>query len=276
MHQGTQHPLINVVDWSNTKIKTAHTSQVGWYGIALSSLESKKRTLFFTAPGHTVNAEKNTAIHKSMGRSLVFHPDLILGTALAKKIREYSFFGYQPAELLHLLPDECQLVFDCLSNIEMELEYSPDRHSKKLLASHLERVLNYCERFYSRQFILREDNSKGVLKRLEAISNQYFTSDNPSKIGIPSVSYFADKLNLSANYLGDLMKKETGKSAQEFIQNRILDEAKHKIFDGNKTINEIAYELGFKYPQHFSRFFRNMVGQSPNAFKIRSLTLSNK
>jgi AraC-like DNA-binding protein len=156
---------------------------------------------------------------------------------------------------------------DSFSKIKLELEIGVDKHSKKLIASNIELFLNYCNRFYDRQFITRENANKGVLEKFEEVLNQYFTSDKPNKIGLPSVAYCADELHLSANYFGDLIKKETGKSAQEYIQNKIIDVAKDQILGNTKTVNEIAYELGFKYPQHFSRLFKQRVGFTPNEYR---------
>lgn len=157
--------------------------------------------------------------------------------------------------------------FDCFSKIEYELGQSVDKHSKKLVASNIELFLNYCERFYDRQFITREQANRGLLEKFEALLNGYFNSDKPGHLGLPTVAYFADELHLSPNYFGDLIKKETGKSPQEYIQNKIIDIAKNKIYDRDKTINEIAYELGFKYPQHFSRLFKNRLGYTPNEYR---------
>ena len=128
--------------------------------------------------------------------------------------------------------------------------------------------LNYCERFYDRQFITRDHANKGILEKFEELLNGYFSSDKPQKIGLPSVAYFGDALHLSANYFGDLIKKETGKSAQETIQLKLLNEAKKKLFDTSKSVSEIAYELGFKYPQHFTRLFKEHVGYSPNEYRM--------
>ena len=143
------------------------------------------------------------------------------------------------------------------------MERDIDKHSKKLIVSNIELFLNYCTRFYERQFITRENVHKGLLEKFEALLNEYFQSNKPHTIGLPSVAYCAGELNLSAGYFGDLVKKETGKSAQEYIQSKIIDVAKEMIFDSSKTVSEIAYELGFKYPQHFSRLFKQKVGQSP-------------
>jgi AraC-like DNA-binding protein len=147
------------------------------------------------------------------------------------------------------------------------LQLGVDKHSKKLIASNIELFLNYCERFYDRQFITRENVNKGILEKFEEVLNSYFTTDKPNTIGLPSVAYCADELHLSANYFGDLIKKETGKSAQEYIQNKIIDVAKDKILVDHLTVNEIAYQLGFKYPQHFSRLFKQRVGYTPNEYR---------
>ena len=158
-------------------------------------------------------------------------------------------------------------MLETFSKIETELKESIDKHSRKLVASNIELLLNYCERFYDRQFITRETVNKGILERFEDLLNTYLSSEKPYAIGLPTVGYCADELHLSANYFGDLIKKETGKSAQEYIQHKLIDIAKEKVFDSNKSISEIAYDLGFKYPQHFIRLFRNKVGLTPNEYR---------
>ncbi len=170
-------------------------------------------------------------------------------------------------EALHLSEQEKKIILDCFSKIEYELQHSIDKHSKHLIVSNIELFLDYCTRFYDRQFITRDNSNKGILERFESVLNRYFSSDNPAKIGLPSVAWCANELKLSANYFGDLIKIETGVSAQEYIQSKIIDVAKIRLFDHDKTINEIAYELGFKYPQHFSRLFRQRTGITPNEFR---------
>ena len=142
-----------------------------------------------------------------------------------------------------------------------------DKHSKKLITSNIELFLNYCNRFYDRQFITRENANRGALEKFEEVLNNYFVSDKPNKIGLPTVAYCADELHLSANYFGDLIKRETGQSVKEMIQNKLIDVAKDRVFDGDKTVNQIAYELGFKYPQHFTRLFKQRVGNTPLAYR---------
>ncbi len=158
-------------------------------------------------------------------------------------------------------------MLDCFAKINYELEQNIDKHSKRLIVSNIELFLNYCVRFYDRQFITRNHVHHGLLERFEALLNHYFLSDAPQTNGLPSVAYCADRLNLSANYFGDLVKKETGQSAQEYIQSKLIEVAKEKMVERSKTVNEIAYELGFKYAQHFSRVFKQRVGQSPNEYR---------
>jgi AraC-like DNA-binding protein len=225
-------------------------------------------TLVFVAPGQLTVVETDGQVYQPKGYALVFHPDLIRGTSLAKSIDEYNFFSYNSNEALHLSDRERQIVLDCFSKIEYELQQNIDKHSKKLIASNIELFLNYCERFYDRQFITRDVVNKGILEKFEELLNGYFSSDRPQKLGSPSVAYCADELHLSANYFGDLIKRETGKSAKEYIHNKIIDIAKNKAYHTDKTVNEIAYELGFKYPQHFTRLFKTVTGLTPNEYRL--------
>jgi AraC-like DNA-binding protein len=165
---------------------------------------------------------------------------------------------------------ERKIVLDCFSKIEYELDHAIDKHSKKLIVDNIELFLNYCVRFYDRQFITRDNVHQGILERFEKLLNDFFTSAKPQTVGLPSVAYCAGELSLSANYFGDLIKKETGKSVQEYIQMKVIDVAKERIFDLGKSVSEIAYELGFKYPQHFTRLFKQKVGSTPKEYR-RSL-----
>jgi AraC-like DNA-binding protein len=276
----TLHPLVSILDFSKAKERTGSKMHFGLYGVFLKQVncgdlkygrnyyDYQEGTLVFISPGQVIDVENKIDYYQPMGHGLVFHPDLIRGTSLAKSIHDYNFFSYNTSEALHLSDQEKQLVLDCFSKIETELKQSIDKHSKKLIASNIELFLNYCERFYDRQFITRDNANKGIIEKFESMLNSYFLSDKPQNIGLPSVAYYASELNLSANYFGDLIKKETGKSAQEHIQNKIIDVAKDRIFDSSKTINEVAYELGFKYPQHFTRFFKQHVGNTPNEYRI--------
>lgn len=278
-HQENLHPLVSIIDFTGTYPEIpASRMNFGFYAVYLKDVvcgdikygkntyDYQDKTLVFVAPGQIINVaiSKN---YKPQGYALLFHPDLIRGTSLGNHIEDYTFFSYQSREALHLSEKERKIVLDCFAKIKYELEQGTDKHSKKLIASNIELFLDYCVRFYDRQFITRNDINKGILEQFEKRLNEYYQSENPQTIGLPSVTYFADKLHISPNYFGDLVKKETGKTALEYIHLRIMDLAKQKILDNKKMVSEIAYELGFKYPQHFTRLFKQQTGMTPNEYK---------
>ncbi|MCF1713298.1 helix-turn-helix transcriptional regulator [Flavihumibacter sp. RY-1] len=275
----TLHPLITVLDLSKAHPMPAKTFNFGLYAIFLKELncgelkygrnqyDYQEGTLVFISPGQVLGIQPGVTTFEPKGWAVLFHPDLIKGTSLGRNIHQYSFFSYDVKEALHLSEKEKQLVIDAFNKIQYELEQSIDKHSKMLIASNLELFLNYCVRFYDRQFITRETPHKGIVEKFEALLNSYFTSGKPQETGLPAVSYFAKELHLSANYFGDLIKKETGKTAQDYIQSKVIDLAKERIMNADQSISEIAYELGFAYPQHFTRLFKQKVGITPNAYR---------
>jgi AraC family transcriptional activator of pobA len=275
----TKHPLVSIVDLSKADPRNFIRMNLGFYTVFLKEIKCgnlkygcnyydyQEGTLVFVGPGQVIGNEDTSEYYQPQGQVLVFHPDLIKGTSLSSHISDYTFFSYEVHEALHLSESERKVIFDCFSKIKFELDHAIDKHSKRLIVTNIELFLNYCVRFYDRQFITRETAHKGTLERFENLLNTYFLSDNPKDIGLPSVAYCADQLNLSANYFGDLVKKDTGKTAQEYIQLKVMDLAKDKIFDKTKSISEIAYELGFKYPQHFTRLFKQRMGMSPNEYR---------
>lgn len=275
----TLHPLVSIVDLSKADIRQQYKMNFGIYCVILKDVKCgdikygnnyydyQEGTLVFFAPGQVVEVDSNGKFYQPTGKALIFHPDFIHGTALGKHMDDYSFFSYNISEALHLSEKERKIILDCFSKIEYELEQSIDKHSKTLMASNIELFLNYCTRFYDRQFITRDTAHKGVLERFEELLGNYFISDKPRNEGLPSVAWCAEQLHLSANYFGDLVKKETGKSAQEYIQSKVINEAKERIFDPNKSVSEIAYDLGFKYPQHFTRLFKQRVGCTPMEYR---------
>lgn len=279
MGQETLHPLVSVVDFSKTKPVENNLKHLGIYAIFLKDVKCgdmqygrqtydyQEGTLVFLAPGQIVGVTNNGIKIQPKGYALVFHPDLLRGTALGKNIADYTFFSYESNEALHLSEQERQIIVDCFNKIDFELRHAIDKHSRTLIVSNIELLLNYCLRFYDRQFITRNDVNKDILVRFEKMLNNYFASDAPQELGLPTVKYCADQIHLSPNYFGDLIKKETGKTAQEHIQLKLMSIAKEKIFDPTKTVSEIAYELGFKYPQHFSRMFKNETGYTPNEYR---------
>ncbi len=284
-HHETLHPLVSVIDFSKSKPWTwpggkSVKVNYGMYCVFLKEIKCgdlkygcdyydyQEGSLVFIAPGQMVEVEYYGETFQPKGYALLFHPDLIRGTALGRQIQDYTFFGYQSNEALHLSKKERKTVLECLSKIQYELTQTIDKHSKKLIISNIELFLNYCVRFYDRQFTTRENVVKGTLERFGDLLNEYFVSDKPQTMGLPSVSYCANELKFSANYFGDLIKKETGKTAHEVIQAKLIDVAKEKIFDQSKSISQVAYEIGFKYPQHFARLFKQRVGVSPNEYRM--------
>jgi len=277
--QETLHPLVSILDQSKSKPVPAARFYSGLYIIFLKDIKCgeisygrnnydyQEGTLVSISPGQVWGTEEKMRTIQPKGWALAFHPDLIHGTSLGKNIRDYNFFSYDVNEALHLSERERQIIVESFNKILYELEHAIDKHSKTLIVSNIELFLNYCVRFYDRQFITRDNIHKDVLVRFEAILDDYFQSDKPHTLGLPSVKYCAAKLFLSANYLGDLIKKETGKSAQEQIQLKLMDIAKEKMFDKSKSIGEISYDLGFKHPGHFSRMFKNETGHTPNEFR---------
>jgi len=275
----TFHPLVSVLDFSKMKLIPEARAHYGFYCVFLKEsvcgdlkygcnyYDYQEGTLVFIAPGQIVGIGNKPGAAKPKGRGLLFHPDLIRGTSLGQNIKKYTFFSYEANEALHISEKERQVVLDCLDNIDHELSQSIDKHSKTLIANNIELLLNYCMRYYDRQFITRSLVNKDILGRFEKLIDNYFQSEVVHIYGLPTVKYCADQLHLSANYFGDLIKKETGKSAQENIQLKVMSLARERIFDRSKTLSEIAYELGFKSPQHFSRMFKNETGQTPNEYR---------
>lgn len=277
--QETLHPLVGVVDFSRTQPFPFYKIQMGIYAIFIKDIKCgdirygcqnydyEEGSLIFIAPGQVYGIDSKGEPQQAHGKALLFHPDFIHGTSLGRKMKEYTFFSYEVNEALHLSARERSVIDDCLEKIVFELEHPIDSHSKTLIISYFELFLNYSKRFYERQFVTRSHVNKGILERFEKVLDEYFISDLPLDSGLPSVSYCAEKLFISPNYLGDLLKKETGNSAQEHIQLKMIEVAKEKIFDPGKSISDIAFELGFKYPQHFTRMFKKSVGVSPSEFR---------
>lgn len=278
----TEHPLVGILDYERSCshpdytydglhfdcyavfVKMATNCKLKYGG---GSYDFDEGSMVFIGPGQQAGISYDPD-YVPKGYALIFHPDLLLGTELGRKMNEYNFFSYAVNESLHLSAKERGLILSVFDKIQYELEQNLDKHSKKLIVSNIELLLDYCLRFYDRQFLTREIPHQGALQKFDTLLADYLSSDKPQKHGLPSVAYFADQLHLSSNYFGDLVKKETGYSAQEYIQNKLIDVAKEKVFDPNKSVSEIAYELGFKYPQHFSRLFKKRVGHSPNEFRM--------
>lgn len=278
----TLNPLVSVIDLNKA---TSSVDLIRFnYGIYALYLKLEKAcdikygrqtydyqegTIVCFAPGQTAETNPTTDKVQVNAHGILFHPDLLRGTSLGKSIKKYTFFSYKVNEALHLSEEERSIVMDCLKIIRMELEHGVDKHSKTLLVNHIELLLNYCMRFYERQFITRGKTNRDVLTRFENLLDEYFESALAEQDGLPTVKYFADKLCLSSNYFGDMFKKETGKSPQEYIQEKVIELAKERISDTADTVSQIAYSLGFQYPQHFCRLFKKRVGYTPSEYRAQ-------
>ena len=278
----TLNPLVSVIDLNKA---TSSVDLIRFnYGIYALYLKLEKAcdikygrqtydyqegTIVCFAPGQTAETNPTTDKVQVNAHGILFHPDLLRGTSLGKSIKKYTFFSYEVNEALHLSEEERSIVMDCLKIIRMELERGVDKHSKTLLVNHIELLLNYCMRFYERQFITRGKTNRDVLTRFENLLDEYFESTLAEQDGLPTVKYFADKLCLSSNYFGDMFKKETGKSPQEYIQEKVIELAKERISDTADTVSQIAYSLGFQYPQHFCRLFKKRVGYTPSEYRAQ-------
>lgn len=275
----TLHPLVSVIDLSQARMIRHLRHTFGFYALFLKEVKCgnliygrqyydyQEGTIVAIAPGQVSGVEDNGELFQPKGWALVFHPDLIRGSSLGRHIRDYSFFSYEANEALHLSEQERSIVVDCLHKIRTETEHAVDKHTQRLITVNIELLLDYCVRFYERQFITRSCVNNDILIRFESLLSDYFASDSPRTEGLPSVRYCAEQLHLSPNYFGDLIKKETGRTAQEHIQLRLIDIAKERIFDARKSVGEIAYELGFKYPQHFTRLFKKVTGLTPKEYR---------
>ena len=276
----TLHPMVSVIDLSKAKPMRHMRHTFSFYTIFLKDEKNceltygrqrydyQKGSVVCLAPGQVIGIEDTGEDFQPKGWALCFDPELIHGTSLGRIIKDYSFFSYEVNEALHLSEKERELFIACLGEIQQELEHSIDRISKRLIATHIQLLLDYCLRFYERQFITREPINRDLLTRFESLLDNYLSSGKAQRDGLPTVKYCASELCLSPGYFGDLIKKETGKSAQTYIQLKVMDMAKEYLLDKEKSISQISYELGFQYPQHFTRLFKKVVGCTPNKYRM--------
>lgn len=276
----TLHPLISVIDLSKAQLSPHTDIKFGFYTVLINECKCEAHAygqqyydysdgaLFCLTPGETIDREKTKSEFPSKGWILAFHPDLICGTTLGMNIDNYSFFSYQPTEALHLSLREKQTLLDLLNKIDQELQRYIDCHSKKIVSTYVELLLDYCTRFYERQFITRCEANKNIIERLDIIIDNYFETRKPQTNELLSAEYCADLLQLSSDYLCDMLKFETGKYFEEYIQFKRFEIAKKWLLDTVKTVNEISKELGFQSAQYFSRLFKKLTGFSPNDFRM--------
>lgn len=276
----TDHPLVTVLDLKKATRSVNHVRMD--YGVYVLYLKNgvnctlmygrqpydyHEGTIVSFRPGQLIGVEMDKEEVAPDVIGLMFHPDLIFGTPLAARIDGYRFFDYSQREALHLSAEERAIFMECLQRIKKEIERPVDRHTAEIVASHIQVLLDYLTRFYERQFITRHKVNSDVLSRFDAALKEYYSSGKAVD-GIPSVAYFADIVNLTPGYFGDLIKKETGKTAQELIALRVTEEARKRLTETSDDISIIAYDLGFQYPQHFTRMFRKQTGKSPREYRL--------
>lgn len=278
----TLHPLVSVTDMSQLRAIPHGCKEFGFYCVFLKELDCgtilygrskydyQEGTMLFISPGQIAGVDDGGETLNPKGWILMFHPDLLYGTPLARRMKDYSFFSYSSDEALHMSEREKQIILNCFREIREELEHPVDKHTKQIVASNIETMLNHCVRFYERQFVTREITNHNVIDRFLEILQEYFNSGKSQTDGLPTVQYCADKICLSPNYFGDLVKKETGKTASEHIQLAVMAKVKEQLAETDKTISEIAYDLGFNYPHHLSRSFKKITGITPGEFRLKA------
>ena len=274
----TLHPLVSVVHVENTEHIKECVMHYGVYAIYLKENKGCKlsygrtpydfdeMTVTSFAPGQVVKVEPNPDVPFAKFTALVFHPDLLNRTALGRQISRYEFFGYSSTEALHLSAKEVEVFRGVLAMIEQELHRAIDKHTRELIVSNIELLLNYCLRFYDRQFITREEINHTLVKKFIELLDDYITS-KALRDGLPTVAYFADKCCLSSGHFGNLVRVETGRTAKDIIADHVLAYAKQLLNDETLTITMISNRLGFEYPQHFVRFFKSHTGKTPSAYR---------
>ncbi len=274
----TVHPLVSVVRQDQDKRLQDGIYHYGLYALFLkenkgclisygrTKYDFDEMTITSFAPGQTVGVKHNPEVIYPRWTAIVFHPDLLARTSLGREISKYGFFSYSSNEALHLSAQEVVTIRSVLDIIHQEMQHAIDRHSRRLIVSNIEVLLNYCLRFYERQFITREEINHSTIMEFERMLNDYLAND-ASRQGFPTVAYFADKCHLTPGYFGELVKTETGRTAQDFIADHILTSAKELLNDMTLTISQVGSRLGFEYPQHFVRFFKRHTNMTPSQYR---------
>ncbi len=276
--QETLHPLVSVVRYDKEHKLEESVFRYGLYALFLKENKGCKLSYGRTgydfdemsvtsfAPGQSVHVEPNPEVTYPKWTALVFHPDLLNRTQLGRNISRYEFFDYTSNEALHLSEGEIAIFRDVLSMIQQELHHDIDKHTRELIVSNIELLLNYCLRFYDRQFITREEINHAVVRKFTDLLDRYI-ADKAAQEGLPSVAYFADKCCYSAKYFGELVKTVTGRTAKDHINTRLIRAARQLLSDDTLNITQVSQQLGFEYPQHFVRFFKSQTGKTPSEFK---------
>lgn len=273
------NPLVTVIDLSEMPTDMIGRKRFGFYCVLLKDhyngklsygrgqYEYQAGTMIFTSPGQVIGIDIEGEDNHSTGYFLMFHPDFIIDTPLAQCMKDFFFFAYGVNEALEMSENEKDIVQQLFRSIRDELNSATDKRTRCIVASYIETLLNHCLRFYDRQFVSRKTDNTNIISRFEMVLDEYYATDQAAEMGIPSVRYCAERVNLSPNYFGDMVRKETGKSAQQYIHAYVLDKAKKHLVSTSMNISEVAYHLGFRYPHHFSRLFKRLTGLTPIEYK---------
>lgn len=283
--EAPKHPLVSILnvkdipqemDYDDTRfvlelfMVSLKEGVTGSMGYGRNSYDFTNGTMIFSKPNQVISSGSKEIEANAKGWMLLFHPDLIRKSQLGKTIDNYSFFSYEVHEALHLSEAEKLTLTDVIRKIEAEYQLNIDKHSQKLIISNIELILDYCNRYYDRQFYVRTNFNQDLVSKFESLLKTYYASDRPHELGVPSVKYCGEQLGMSPNYLSDLLKKETGKNAREHIYYHIINKAKDQLLGTTTAISEIAYGLGFEYPQHFSKLFKKRTGMSPAKYRMHN------
>ena len=278
-----RHPLVSVIEYDRISPVFTTLNDYNVYGIFLRGdnlvdltygcgiYDYKEGTLLAVAPGQLGGTEDNGEKVNISGWSILFHPDLLQGTSLEKKINNYTFFDYSLNEALHMTEEERNIIIGIMRSIEDEINKPADSHQNDIIVNYIELMLNFCQRFYDRQFLTRKLEISDILTRFQNVLKEYYSSGEQLRSGLPTLQYMAEKLCLSPSYLGDLIKRSTGTNASKYIQRMVIQQAKN-LMSAGQNISQTAYSLGFDYPQHFSRFFKREEGITPKEYLIRRKT----
>ncbi len=275
------HPLVSLIDVSKIQVTEEQVNTKVIYDFYMVSLKDKSFSvkygrnsfdfdegiMIFTAPGQVFTLNEPFKPGDIKGWMLFFHPDLVRSTHLGEQVDHYSFFNYDVVEALHLSEEEERTINTTVAQIEKEYQQRIDNHSHRVIVSNIELLLNYCLRFYERQFHTRTNQSKNVISVFESELKKYFKTQKNLDLGIPSIQYFAEIAHLSPHYFSDLVKKETGRSPKDHINDYVIEQAKNMLISSERSVSEIAYELGFNYPHYFTRLFKSKVGCTPIEYR---------
>lgn len=274
----TLHPLVSVARFDREREVKEAIVNYGVYALFLKENKScqisygrtkydfDEMTVTTFAPGQTIHVKPAPGVKNPKWTALVFHPDFLARTPLGKNMSRYEFFSYTSNEALHLSAGEIEIFRGVLGMISQELHHAIDKHTRDLIVSNIELLLNYCLRFYDRQFVTRKEINHATIKQFEELLREYIATKAATE-GLPSVAYFADKCCLSSGYFGELVRVETGRTAKDFISDHLITAAKQLLSDESLSVAEVASRLGFEYPQHFVRFFKSRTGKTPTAYR---------